>query len=79
MADRYSVTRWSSPGEWSIEVVSEDYDIQPGSPAAVFDTFTQAKAWLTDQTRAWVEGFLDDAIEIRGLRKTAVADNRKAK
>lgn len=72
MVDRYAVLRWSSPGESSIEIVPDGYMNQPGSPGEVFDTFTQAKAWLEDQTRAWVSGFRDDAAEIRDLRKSDV-------
>jgi hypothetical protein len=74
MADHYLATRYSSPGEWSIKLVTEEYALEPGSPAAVFATFTEAKEWLTDQTRAWVEGFRDDAIELRGLRKSDVLE-----
>lgn len=71
-AVRYAVSRWSSPGEWHIETVPKGWKPFDGNPAEVFDTFTEAKAWLVYQTRPWVEGFADDMSAIRALRKADV-------
>lgn len=68
---RYVATRWSSPWEWTINTVPDDTPLgQVGdeNPAYVFETFGEAKKWLISQTKAWVDGFQDDAREIRALR-----------
>lgn len=73
---RYLVTRYSSPWEWSILSVPGDTplgQIDDKEPVCIFGTFTEAKTWLASQTKAWVDGFTDDAREIRRLRKRDVA------
>ena len=62
---RYSVSRWSSPWEWSIHSVPADTplgQIGDDQPCFVFETFGEAKKWLAKETKAWVDGFTDDAL-----------------
>jgi hypothetical protein len=67
----YLATRYGSPGEWSIEECAQN-EPEPDGPCAIFDTFTETKAWLIDQTEAWYQGFRDDMREVRALRKSDV-------
>jgi hypothetical protein len=69
---KYLVSRYSSPNEWHIEEVDDDYRLDDHGPFLICNTFTQAKAWLQDQTKAWVDGFMEDSVDIRALRKSDV-------
>ncbi len=73
---RYKVNRWSSPWEWGINSVPDETplgQIGDKEPVYVFKTFGEAKTWLAGQTKAWVDGFTNDAREIRALRARDVA------